>query len=76
VIQAILDFEGLGAVPFLKVNSDAPALAQLQLLTGEAATHDKLGPRFEQTLWLMVPIAAILASVVVWRRVRNRSRRE
>jgi hypothetical protein len=76
VIQAILDFEGLGTVPFQKVNSDAPALAQLQLLTGEAAMREKPGPGFEQILWLLVPVAAILASVVVWRTVRNRSRRE
>jgi hypothetical protein len=72
VIQAILDFEGLGTVPFWKVNSDAPAPAQLQLVTGEVATTEKLGPRFEQILWLLVPVVAILASVVVWRRIRKR----
>jgi hypothetical protein len=72
LIQAILDFEGLGTVPFRKVNSNTPALAQLQLVTGGAATRVEAGPRSEQILWLLVPVAAILVSVVVWRRVRNR----
>jgi hypothetical protein len=72
VIQAILDFEGLGTVPFRKVNSDAPAFAQLQLVTGEAAIGEEPGPRYKQILWLLVPVAGILASVVGWRIVRNR----
>jgi hypothetical protein len=71
VIQAILDFEGLGTVPFRKVTSDAPALAQLQLVAGEAASRQEAGPMFEQIPWLLVPVAVILASVVVWRRVRS-----
>jgi hypothetical protein len=72
VIQAILDFEGLGTIPFQKVNSNTPALAQLQLVTGGAATRVEAGPRFEQILWLLVPVAVILASVVVGRGVRNK----
>lgn len=71
VSQAILDFEGLGTIPFRKANSDKPALAQLQLLTGEEATREEPGPRFEPVLWLLVPVAVVLASVVVWHRIRN-----
>jgi hypothetical protein len=76
VTQAIVDIPGVGAIPFHKVSSQEPSFAQMQLLTGEAATREKPGPGFEQILWWLVPVAAILASVVLWRRVRNRSRPE
>ncbi|MGD2252541.1 MAG: hypothetical protein PVF70_06465 [Anaerolineales bacterium] len=72
VVQAAIDFEGLGTVPFLKIRSEVPALAQLQLQAGEAA-EKPLGFGLEQLLWLLVPIAAILVAFWVWRGVRRRS---
>jgi hypothetical protein len=71
-IQAIIDFEGLGTVPFQKISSEVPTLAQLQLLAGEAA-EEPSGFGLEQLLWLLVPIAAILVAFGVWRGVRRRS---
>ncbi|MGD8814593.1 MAG: hypothetical protein PVI78_08980 [Anaerolineales bacterium] len=72
VAQAIIDFEGLGTVPFQKTSSEVPALAQLQLLAGEAATEPS-GFDLEQLLWLLVPIAAALVAFGVWRGIRRRS---
>jgi hypothetical protein len=75
VIQAVLDFEGLGIVPFRKVNSDVPSLAQLQLVAAEAATRDESGIRSGHLPWLLVPVALVPASAVVWRNVRKRNSR-
>jgi hypothetical protein len=72
VIQAIIDFEGIGSVPFLKINSEVPTLSQLQLLAGETAEEPSgFGP--EQLLWLLVPVVIVLLAFGVWRIFRRRS---
>jgi hypothetical protein len=76
VTQATLDIPGVGTVPFQRVSSKTPPLTQIQLLTGEVATIERSELMFEQILWLLVPVAVILAAVVIWRRVRYRSRRQ